>query len=274
MTTEELNFNLFAKMTNEMRDFYEWLKTQPAEEIISHSYEYAVKFDILSGIEEINFSEERARALLSLATPLDDIYKAYDDQGLTLIDLMIETAENRADEIIEQHAANAEVGVYPHSEAYAEENGEWEKYQQSTHLNIQCKEAIEAAIAQHYNYKQLDSEAVRQVAEQFGVHRVRFVLVNTLLEKDDDHRLAPEYKAWAKSVPVFPDRDEQGSNNRTHYVVNSHPGLVNAFIQALHREYPIPGIETKKQSVKAKLRVKPKKISGKIRHIPPKEKER
>ena len=97
---------------------------------------------------------------------------------------------------------------------------------------------------------------------------------NTLLEKGDDPRLAPEYKAWAKSVPVFPDRDEQGNNNRTHYVVNSHPGLVNAFIQALHREYPIPGMETKKQSVKAKLKVKPKKISGNIRHIPSQNQER
>ncbi len=264
MTTEELNFNLFAKMNNEMREFYEWLKTQPADEIIKHAYEYAVKFDILSGLEEINLSEARARALLSLATPLDDIYQAYDDQGLTLIDLMMETVESHADEVIEQHAANAEVGVYPHSEAYAEENGEWEKYQQSTHLNIQCKEAIEAAIAQHYNYKQLDSEAVRQVAEQFGVYRVRFVLVNTLLEKAGDQRLAPEYIAWARSLPVFPDRDDQGRNNRAHYVVNSHPGLINAFIQTLHKEYPMSNIEAEKQSVKAKLKVTPKRTSPKI----------
>ena len=54
-------------------------------------------------MEEINLSESRARALLSLSNPLDDVYKAYDDQGLTLIDLMMETVENRADEIIEQH---------------------------------------------------------------------------------------------------------------------------------------------------------------------------
>lgn len=274
MTSEELNFNLFTKMNNEMRDFYEWLKNQPAEEIIRHSYEYAVKFDILSGMEEINLSESRARALLSLSNPLDDVYKAYDDQGLTLIDLMMETVENRADEIIEQHAANAEVGVYPHSEVYAEENGEWEEYQQSTHLNIQCKEAIETAIAQHYNHKQLDSEAVRQVADQFGVHRVRFVLVNTLLEKSSDQRLSPEYKAWARSVPVFPDRDEAGYNNRAHYVVNSHPGLINAFIQALHKEFPIPGMEAQKESVKSKLKVKPKRIDKNIRHIPTKGKER
>lgn len=273
MSPEELNFNLFVKMSEEMRMFCEWLKTQPAEEIINHSYEYAVKADILSGMEAFNLSESRARALLSLANPLDGIYKAYDNQGLTLIDLMMETAESYADEIIEQHTANAEVSVYPHSEAYAQENDEWEMYQQSAHLNIQCKEAIEEAIVQYYSSNNLDPEAVRQVAEQFGVHRVRFVMANTILAKIDDQQLDTKLKTWAKSVPVFSDRNDSGENNRTRYVVDVRAHAINAFAEIMHRVYPLTEV-LEKESVCGKLKVKPQKISRNFRRISSKGQDR
>lgn len=34
MTAEELNFDLFSKMSEEMREFQEWLKSQPVEEVM------------------------------------------------------------------------------------------------------------------------------------------------------------------------------------------------------------------------------------------------
>lgn len=259
MSKEELNFDLFARMSEELRMFYEWLKTQPVDSIINHSYEYAVKTDILSGMESLDLTEERARALLSLDNPLDAIFRAYDNQGLTLIDLMMETVENQADEIIDQHKANANTIIYANSETYAEQAGEWELYQASTHLNIQCKEAIEKAMFRNYIFDSLDPEAVKQVVSEFGAPRVRYVLVNTVLAKEDDTRIDNAYKKWANSVSVFPDKDKDGNSNRKAYVVNCHPEVLNAFIRTMNREYPTTA-EKQKESVREKLKVKPKRI--------------
>ena len=85
MTARELSFNLFVKMSEELRTFYEWLKTRPVDEILQHSYEYAVKVDIMAFIEQFNLDEDRTRALLSLDSPLESIYKAHNDKGLTTI---------------------------------------------------------------------------------------------------------------------------------------------------------------------------------------------
>lgn len=273
MSKEDLNFDLFARMSEELRMFYEWLKTQPSDSIINHSYEYAVKTDILAGMESLELTEERARALLSLDKPLDAIFRAYDDQGLTLIDLMMETVENHADEIIEQHQANANVSIYAESEVYAEGVGEWDLYQASTHLNIQCKEAIEKAMFRHYMFDTLDPEAVKQVVSEFGAPRVRYVLVNTVLAKTDDKRIEDDHKKWANSVPVFADKDKDGNNNRNAYVIKCHPEVLNAFINAMNREYPM-SIDKQKESVREKLKVTPKKIRRNFRRISSKDQER
>ena len=40
MNTNDLNTALFEKMTAEQDKFRDWLKSQPPEEILHHTYEY------------------------------------------------------------------------------------------------------------------------------------------------------------------------------------------------------------------------------------------
>lgn len=51
MTNETLNATLYKKMFTEQKKYRQWLLTQPAEEILRHSYEYNIRQDILCTLE-------------------------------------------------------------------------------------------------------------------------------------------------------------------------------------------------------------------------------
>ena len=273
MTADELNFDLYTKMDREMIDFVAWLQSQSPDEVLRHSYEYVVKADILSTLEDLNLPEKQTRALLMCETPLEEIYRVHNRDWASAKQRIEETIQNYAGALVERNAENLSVAVYPHSEMYAEEFGEWEMYQISTHLNIQCKEAIDDAVRRYFSFNILEPEALHLVVEQFGVPRVRFVLANTVLAMQGDDRIAAEHKAWARSVPIFADIDSKGSNNRNAYVVKNHPQVINALVETLHQEYPLSK-QKQKESVYKKLKVKPKKIRRNFRRISSRDQER
>lgn len=264
MTQKEMNAALFDKMNEEMKQFSNWLLTQPPEEILNHSYEYATKFDIIADIECLELSTERARALLQSDTPLNDVYKAYDKQETFAMDIITNCIESRADAVISLNRETANLTVYPYSGDYAYDHGELDQYRESNKLNVACKEAIQAAISKHYNGQQLDEEAVHLVVARFGTARTSFILANTVQEKDWDGRFSQSNKGWARPIPILPDENTFGNNNRLRYVVNSHPGLIDTFISIFRKEYcQEKPVQTVKPSVRAKLREQQKPTSPK-----------
>lgn len=274
MTTEgELDFQVHSKINEEYENFCNWLKEQSPDVIMHHAYEYVVKADIISVIEQNDMDESRARAMLVSEVPLDDLYRQHVRNWASAEERILETIEEYTDDILEQHKANAEVEVYPHSELYAEETGEWGLYQQSTHLNIQCREAIDAAIDRYYDEAIMDSEAVQQVVAQFGVPRVHFVLANTIQAMEGDGDIPTEHKVWARSIPIFMDVDRDGQNNRNAYVLRSKPYEIITFAQQLRRDFPLKQ-ENQKESIHKRLKVKPQKIRRSIRKISSKDQER
>ena len=64
------------------------------------------------------------------------------------------------------------IPVYKHPAAYAREHDELAAYRASNQANAACKEAIEAAIRDHYRDNRLDTAAVDQVVQQFGYTRM------------------------------------------------------------------------------------------------------
>ena len=63
MNTNDLNTALYEKMAAEQDKFRDWLKSQPPEEILKHTYEYTVREDILMAMEELDLPQSRAAAL-------------------------------------------------------------------------------------------------------------------------------------------------------------------------------------------------------------------
>ena len=62
---EALQQSLYDKLSREQDKYRDWLKGQPPEEILHHSYEYTVREDILMSMEELTLSEAETRAVLS-----------------------------------------------------------------------------------------------------------------------------------------------------------------------------------------------------------------
>lgn len=100
----------------------------------------------------------------------------------------------------------SEVPIYRETANYAYEAGEVEAYRASLAANEECSRAIEAAIISNYGDNRLDANAaVKSVLEQFSPERVRYVLANTIQQKDFDGRIPQSLKEWAKSVEVCPE---------------------------------------------------------------------
>lgn len=130
------------------------------------------------------------------------------------------------------------IPVYKYPAAYAREHGAIEQYRASHKANVACKNAIETAIRDNYRDNRLGKDGVKQVADQFGYERMFYVLANTAQRKDFDGRISRDNKDWAKTIPVFEDKDYFGDDRRSEFEVDScNPGLTDIFINEARREY-------------------------------------
>ena len=75
MNTNDLNTALYEKMAAEQDKYRDWLKSQPPEEILHHTYEYTVREDIVMAMEDLELTDAQAQALLDSPTPLADVYQ-------------------------------------------------------------------------------------------------------------------------------------------------------------------------------------------------------
>lgn len=142
--------------------------------------------------------------------------------------------------------------VYVKNAEYAREHDELPLFRASNQANIACKKALEKAITGNYSNNRLDVKtAFAEVAEQFGVERMKYVLAATIIHKDWDGRISNDNKAWAKTVPVIRDRDSLGGDRSVSFVVDqAHPGLVDLFATFARKEFA----QEEKTSVLDKLK--------------------
>ena len=235
MTPEEMNTQLYEKLTAEQAKYRDWLMGQPPEEILNHAYEYAVREDILAAAELMDMPQAQAAALLAVSSPMEAIYGEWTERKSSDLDPMLDCISNRAYAALQ---AQRELPVYRYPGGYAHEHGELEQYRASRKADIACKEAIESAITEHYRDNCLGREAVSQVVEQFGYERVLHVLANTVRHKEWDGRISQGNKAWARTVPVFEDLDAWGNDRNKEFVVDrSHPGIIDLFVDMVRHEY-------------------------------------
>ena len=153
------------------------------------------------------------------------------------------------------------IPVYKHPASYAREHDELAAYRASNQANAACKEAIEAAIRDHYRDNRLDTAAVAQVVQQFGYDRAFHVLAITVCQADWDRRYSPDNRAWANAMSIPANPDAWGTDRNCYLAVNSHPGLVDLFLSQTRKAY---AQEQQKTSVRDKLKKPPETTSPKI----------
>ena len=244
---EALQQSLYDKLSREQDKYRDWLKGQPPEEILHHSYEYTVREDILMSMEELTLMEAETRALLLSPSPMAILYDKFSDLETGYMDTIRDSVEATAKD---EAKKLRELPVYPYPADHAQENGELDAYRASFRANVSCKEAIEAAIRDNYHDNRLDTAAVGQVAEQFGQERMLYVLAATVRHFDYDGRISRDNKRWANTIPVYENKDGMDSDRSVQFVVCSHPGLTDLFLTGARREQPLTADEIKTEAAR------------------------
>ena len=125
--------------------------------------------------------------------------------------------------------------LYKHSRKEAFALNELEAWHESYHENRDCAKAIEDAIAANYRDNVL-ADGTGDVIARYGFDRVNWVLANTVQWKHSDGRFSDKNREWANGF--FIPSDE----NRVNFLVNSHPGLVDLFINQTRRAWKKLGL--------------------------------
>ena len=254
MTNEELNTALYKKMFAEQEKFEDWLLSQPPREILNHAYEYTLREDILLSLEYNDLTDSQAAALLASPTPLDDLFHQYEKMESSHMEEVWACFENRAEQVKAMQAA-AKDAVYQHSSDYAREHGELEQYRASNQVNVQCKEAIEAAVREHFDGLHLSHDAAKGVIETYGMDRVALVLANTVQLQDWDGRYSRSNKNWARMIP-----NHNSDTVRLGYALECHPAVLNGFIDLVREEQQR---SRSRPSVRESLKQEPKQTATK-----------
>ena len=237
MVNAKLNEQLYDKMMAELTHFRSELLAKPPEEILKNAEEYTVRSDIVMAVEEMELDEKRAAALLKSATPLADVYKKFSDLNVEHMDVIRNSIENTANEVLREEFKLRSAPLYKYPASHASEHGELDAYRASHKANAACKKAIEDAIHDHYVDNCLSRGAVKQVVDAFGYDRTLYVLANTIRHLNHDGRISNDNKLWAATITVHPDVDGFGSDRNVYLVLNSHPGLIDIFVRQARHEH-------------------------------------
>lgn len=132
--------------------------------------------------------------------------------------------------------------VYPYSSLEAKRLGELDEWRTSHRLNKECAEAIDKAIRDGFDGMHLPDNLAENACKEYGIDRVRWILVNTVQHADWDGRYRPENKEWANETYI-PRNKKQ--DNTTDFILKSHPELVNGVVNQYRRFYDALGLFNK-----------------------------
>lgn len=185
-------------------------------------------FGYIAGWSSGKETKELKSSLDTIRKTAAEMIEGIDAKLKVLLAEKAQSAEKEAETPVE---AMQEVSVYRETANYAYEAGEMDAYRASLAANVECRRAIEAAISSNYGDNRLNADAaVKSVLEQFSPERVRYVLANTIQQKDFDGRIPQPLKEWAKSVEVCPE-------NASRFLVDKpNPGLTALFVDAFRQQ--------------------------------------
>ena len=127
--------------------------------------------------------------------------------------------------------------LYPYSADEAKRLNELALWRGSHRENIFCRETIEAVIRQGFDGMYLNSDCADKVIRDYGFRRVKFVLANTLQEKNWDGRFSRQNREWFGRTVVPHD-----ARHNCEFVVESHPAVLDGFMDQYRQAYQALGL--------------------------------
>ena len=144
--------------------------------------------------------------------------------------------------ILEHNSVRAYPPVYKGTLEQAMGERDVDAYLDSRKLNLDCKKAIEEAIRENFDGLHLKQDAAKEIVERFGEERMNFVMANTIRELSHDGRFSRQNKDWAEHIEV-PENISRGRNLNLDYVIESHPAVLDGFIDMARAEIRMQRIE-------------------------------
>ena len=121
---------------------------------------------------------------------------------------------------------------------------------------------------EHFDGMYLSHDAANGVIQTYGLDRVMLVLANTVQLQDWDGRYSRRNKEWAKTIPNF-----NSDTVRHGYAVNSHPAVLDGFIDLVREEQRNRGQVEKTQQPRTSVREKLKQEPPAHKPATPKKRE-
>ncbi len=103
--SELLRQTLWEKAAKEQSDFIDGLKLLTPEQIIDKAYEKVMRDDILLTFENDFLEDKQVAALVKLDKPLAACYDAWMETDYSHMEMLRDTIEDYADELIEENEA-------------------------------------------------------------------------------------------------------------------------------------------------------------------------
>ena len=113
MDTREVNIILRKKARTELTILRKQLLAQSPQAVLDRAYEYATKSDMVSLINETEFTAKQASALLRRPRLLDSLFKEYGNHSSNSMDVLVSFMMDKADEYADagQNKAVRNAGV-------------------------------------------------------------------------------------------------------------------------------------------------------------------
>ena len=98
-TVEELNAELYEKVSAELEAYKNNLLVTSPEQILAHAYDYAVREDIVLALEYFDLHARQTQALLKADNVLDAVLEKWDGWKNNYMESIQEAIECKANEI-------------------------------------------------------------------------------------------------------------------------------------------------------------------------------
>ena len=155
-TKDELETQLYEKMSQENEVFLAEMKTQSPDEIISHAYEIACRDNLLMLFEdETSLSERQLAVLTEFEHPLSQLYTDWLSRDTDEMDAFRDSIACCANDIlrkrVEEKYRDPAQPIYPNTRSEAVVRGEVFEWMASRDRTLTCAGAFEKGATNAYN---------------------------------------------------------------------------------------------------------------------------
>lgn len=233
-TKDELENQIYEKMSQENAAFLAEMKTKPPDEIISRAYEIACRDNLLMLFEdETSLSERQLTVLNEFEHPLSQLYTDWLSRDTDEMDAFRDSIACCADDIlrrrVEEKYRDPAQPIYPNTRSEAVVRGEVFEWMASRDRTLTCAGTFEKDATNAYNDGKLPA-FLKEWTNTYGKGRCMFVLACTMAQRGGDERF---YLPARQAAGRFAALQKQMGGHTDIYAVDNHSCVITAAMEEL-----------------------------------------